>query len=78
MKVWLIRKRKRRQPEPDKEMVVSDNSADEKEQLLMEIASLDDDFEAGNISEGEYRKIRAERKNRLIKAAYGMEAGQIE
>jgi len=37
----------------------------EREQLLAEIAQLDDDFEAGRIDETVYRRLRAEKKRQL-------------
>ena len=38
----------------------------EREKLIMEIAELDDRFEAGEIAEDEYRNIRSDKKNKLV------------
>ncbi len=39
---------------------------DAQEALLLEIAQLDDDFAAGGLAEDEYRKLRADKKQRLL------------
>ncbi len=38
----------------------------EREKLILEIAELDDRFEAGEIAEGEYRNIRSDKKKKLV------------
>jgi len=45
---------------------VKDSHEQKKQRLLAEIAQLDDDFENGKISEEVYRKLRTEKKARLI------------
>ncbi|MBI2831574.1 MAG: carboxypeptidase regulatory-like domain-containing protein [Chloroflexi bacterium] len=53
---------RRKKPQP----AASLNSARQKEeQLLLELARLDDDFEKGSIPEESYRKLRADRKAQL-------------
>ncbi len=52
-----------RRPQPVK---VKDSHKQKKQRLLVEIAQLDDDFENGKISEEVYRKLRTEKKARLI------------
>ncbi|MDV2990321.1 MAG: hypothetical protein P3T54_09295 [Dehalogenimonas sp.] len=41
-------------------------NGNEREQLLIQIARLDDEYESGNIEEGEYRTKRAELKNAVL------------
>ena len=58
--VYLMRKR-RLQP------VSSEDSLDQKRQrLLIELAHLDDNFEAGKIPEKNYRRLRSVRKAQLV------------
>ncbi len=52
-----------RRPQPVR---VKDSHEQKKQRLLVEIAQLDDDFENGKISEEVYRKLRTEKKARLI------------
>ena len=44
-----------------------DTTQQQRERLLQEIASLDDDFEAGRISEDDYQRERSEKKDELLK-----------
>lgn len=44
-------------------------SSDEWEQLVGEIATLDDDFESGHLAEAEYRQVREEKKARLLRVS---------
>jgi len=44
---------------------VPSESPTERRRILIEIARLDDDFEAGKLSEEEYQRLRAEKKAQL-------------
>ena len=44
----------------------SSDSTEKRDSLIKEIAKLDDSYEAGDIEESEYRKLREEKKNKLI------------
>ncbi|HEX3035684.1 MAG TPA: cytochrome c [Thermodesulfobacteriota bacterium] len=46
-----------------------DDLKEQREILIREIAELDDKFEAGEISEGEYRKERSQKKEKLLDVA---------
>ena len=51
----------------------------QKQQLLADIARLDDDFEAGKIAEESYRQQRADKKERLTKLMQGPRGrGEVE
>jgi hypothetical protein len=58
---FYVRRRRRAEP-------VAAGGAGEasREELLAELARLDDDFEDGVIAEAEYRKLRSEKKARLL------------
>jgi hypothetical protein len=56
----LLRKRHLQQA------IAENNFTQEKQRLLIELAHLDDDFEAGKIPEELYRKLRAEKKSQLL------------
>lgn len=61
---WRQRKATAVSPESSQEL--------ERENLLLELAQLDDDFESGTITEGVYRKLRAEKKQRLVALLQGL------
>ena len=44
----------------------SSDSKEKRDSLIKEIAKLDDSYEAGDIEESEYRKLREEKKNKFI------------
>ncbi|MDP2729457.1 MAG: hypothetical protein Q8O55_03115 [Dehalococcoidales bacterium] len=44
--------------------------------LLAELAQLDDDFEASEISEKVYRRLRSEKKNQLVELTQGIKKGK--
>ena len=44
-----------------------ETSMSEEQSLLLELATLDDAHQAGKISEDEYKRVRADRKAKLIK-----------
>jgi hypothetical protein len=56
--VYILRRRKL-QP------VRSESSPEERQQLLLELAQLDDEFDSGKIREDVYHKLRAEKKSQL-------------
>ncbi len=63
--VYLRRKRKPQPVSPE------DNLDQRRQGLLAEIAELDDDFEAGKITEEVYRRLRAARKAELVELMQG-------
>jgi hypothetical protein len=54
-----------------------ENLAGEREKLIMEIAELDDKYEAGEIAEGEYRNIRLSKKKRLVSITERIKQGGV-
>ena len=48
------------------EPALAPHAPDAKESLLLAIAQLDDDFAAGSLAEDDYRRLRAEKKQRLL------------
>jgi hypothetical protein len=58
--VYLIRRR-RLQP-----VSSEDGLEQQRQRLLVELAHLDDDFEAGKIPEKSYRRLRSARKTQLV------------
>jgi hypothetical protein len=54
--LWWLQRRRATGAEPES-----------REGLLQAIADLDDDFEAGNMSEAEYRRVRTRLKAKLIR-----------
>jgi hypothetical protein len=57
---------RRKKNVPQSVNLVSAENPDLKEKLLNEIAALDDSFEAGNIEEKEYQRLRSEKKRKLV------------
>ena len=53
-------------PDASDKATASNRSRDDRESLLLEIAQLDDDFATGGMGEEEYRRLRAEKKRRLV------------
>jgi 5-hydroxyisourate hydrolase-like protein (transthyretin family) len=47
-------------------VATAQNSGDKKQQLLLEIVRLDDEFANGNISKEEHHKLRADKKGHLV------------
>ncbi len=45
---------------------LSDSTSNDRDQLIKEIAELDDKFEAGDMEEGEYKRLREKKKARII------------
>lgn len=64
----LLKKRKeaRISPPIDKGYVEKESLIKERMALLLVLAKLDDEFEKGILSEGEYKRVRQEKKNRLL------------
>jgi cytochrome c551/c552 len=59
--------RSKRNPALPKDATLNEEGLSrEREKLILEIAELDDRFEAGEIAEGEYRDIRSGKKKRLM------------
>ncbi|MFC2003288.1 hypothetical protein ACFLV4_05030 [Chloroflexota bacterium] len=58
--IYLLRKKR---PQPG---IAKDNLSQTKRRLLIELAQLDDEFEAGRISEDVYCKLRKVRKTQLL------------
>jgi len=67
----LLRKRRKQGPEP------GEPEPCEREQLIEEIAALDEAHAAGSVEEGDYTAQRAELKDRLL-ALTGTEKRRLE
>ncbi len=63
---YWMRRRSAQQPVRARSAPAAGNLAQRKQKLLMELARLDDDFEAGQIAEDVYRRSRAQRKAELV------------
>jgi hypothetical protein len=61
----ILRKRRQRAEEDLADEEVADAADDPRENLMQQIADLDDEFEAGEITEAEYKKERAALKAQL-------------
>ena len=63
--VYRLRKRRLQPASPE------DSPNQVRQRLLVELAHLDDDFEAGKMPEESYRRLRAERKAQLVELMKG-------
>jgi uncharacterized membrane protein len=66
----ILRRKKKSQTAETAEETPTESDAEtpgEKQKLLMEIAEMDDRFQDGLIEEQEYRKLRAAKKQKLLK-----------
>ncbi len=65
--VIYLKRRNRRQEEPDIDLMpAQDRTLQKHQQLLLELAQLDDDYEEGKIPEGIYKQKRDAKKAQLI------------